>query len=174
MTLTTMSRATLIVALALAPALALGGSAALAQETGSMAVRLGGEDRSFVILPQEDGTRVEDGDGGLEVVLVAAPDDADSLGPREGDGTPRLTVAFVVAGMGSDVASTEPRIVLSDGDGGRFASTEGLTTNVTVSSFTEIGETFVATGDFSAELAPEEGGEGVGVSGSFQATIEGG
>ncbi len=168
MTQATTSRALLIAALA------VGGTAAAAQGTGSMEVRLGGEDRTFVILPEEDGTGIEGGPGARAVALVAAPDDTDALGPEEGDEVARLTVAFTIQGMGSDVAVTEPRIAFADGAGGRFAAAEGMTAAVTVSSLTEIGETFVLTGEFSSELAPEgEGeGEGLGVSGSFQATIE--
>ena len=171
-----MTLATTLRALSIA-ALTLAGPAAVAQETGSMEVRLGGEDRAFVVLSPAEGTQIEGENGAYRVVLAAAPDDLDALGPVDApeDGpVPRLTVSFAAEGMGSDVAVRDPRIVYADGEGRDLAAAEGMTATVSVGSLTQIGETFVVTGDFSSELAPEGGGEAVGVSGSFQATIEGG
>lgn len=155
-----------------AAVLAAGGAAA--QEMGSMEVVLGGEDRTYIVLGDEAETALEGGPGPRAVTLVAAPEDGGSPTERaEPEGTARLTLSFAVEGTGEDASVSEPRIAFVDEEGRRYLVREGMTATVSLTSFTEIGRSFALTGEFSAELAPEDGeGEPIGASGNFQATLE--
>lgn len=148
-----------------------------AQGTGTMEVTLAGEDHTFSVLDAEGGTTLKDDADGHVVTLVATPDaGGDPTRDDDGDGDgPRLILAFAVAGTGPDARASEPRITFEDADGRAFASAEGMTDALSLALFSEIGTSFVLSGEFSAELAPQDGdGDALGVSGSFQTTLEGG
>lgn len=156
-------------------AAALGAGGAAAQGIGSMEVRLSGGDRTFVILGEEEGTDLQGSTDLREVVLVAVPDAGSELtDPPDPEGQARLTLAFAVEGLQEDASVSEPRIAFQDEDGQTYALTEGSTATVSLTSFSEIGDSFVLSGEFASELVPEGGdGEVLGVSGTFQATLRG-
>lgn len=150
-------------------AVGLAAQGAWAQDEGSVELRLGGEDHIFVVLGKEAGTAIEGPDEGRTVTLVAAPE----AGGDEADRLPRLTVAFLVEGVGNDATLSEPRILFEDAEGRRYRPSEGMTGTVTLDSITEIGGSVILSGEFSAELSREEGGGGpLGASGDFQTTFE--
>ena len=141
----------------------LAAGAAWAQPTGSMEVRVGGDDRTFTILGEESAVEFR-GAGDRVMTLVAAPD-TDSK--RE-----RLTLVFAVEGLGTEASVGEQRITYLDAAGAAYAPGEDMVSSVSLSSLSEIGGTLIVSGTFSSEMAPEGDGDPLGVSGTFQATVE--
>lgn len=164
-------------AMAVAAGLALAPGVAAAQDLGSVEAQVGGTDQSFLIREEvggeASGVFPTDEAGERVVSFVATPVDP-SVGEEEEPATERLHVVFGIEGEGSDVLSGDPRIAYWDAQGRGFVMREGLSGVVTVSSLTEIGETLILGGSFSAELVPEAGGDEIlGLAGDFQMTIEG-
>lgn len=155
-------------------AAALAAHGASAQETGSMEVRIGEADRTFLILDEEQGTDMRGSTGERLVTLVAAPDaGGGATDPQDPDGRPTLTLTFVVEGVGSSVSASGLDVAFEEPSGRVFVPASDVTSALDLTTFAEIGEAFAATGEFSSELVPEGGEEGsLLVSGSFQATIE--
>lgn len=165
-------------AMAVAAGLALAPGVAAAQDLGSVEAQVGGTDQSFLIREEvggeASGVFPTDEAGERVVSLVATPVDPSVGEEEEEPATERLHVVFGIEGEGSDVLSGDPRIAYWDAQGRGFVMREGLSGVVTVSSLTEIGETLILGGSFSAELVPEAGGDEIlGLAGDFQMTIEG-
>ena len=158
-------------AILIAAALAAHGAAA--QETGSMEVSVGEASRTYLVLDEEQGTNIRGAAGERVVTLVAAPDaGVGATDPPDPDGMPRLTLTFLVEGVGNLASASELRVTYEEPSGRTYIVADELTSALDLSTFTEIGEAFVATGDFSSELVPEgDEGDSLLVSGSFQATL---
>lgn len=165
-------------AITLGLGLGLGAGLAQAQDLGSMEVRVGGEDRSYLIREEVDGEAsgvVPAEEPGERIVSLVATPVAPSVATDDEarEETERLSLVFEIEGGGSDVLTGDPLIAYRDTAGRSFEMQEGLSGVVTVSSLTEIGTTLIIGGSFAAELVAEgSGGDPLGVSGDFQMTVE--
>lgn len=180
-----MTLRTIALALGVSFGLGLEAGAALAQDLGSMEVRVGGEDRTLLIREEAEGetsgVAPAEETGVRVVTLVATPvapsveaDGEAGEADEGGQDAERLSLVFEIEGGGSDVLTSDPLIDYRDATGRAFGMREGLSGVVTVSGLSEIGSTLIISGDFSAELVPEGGDDILGVSGSFQMTVEDG
>ena len=152
---------------AIVAAATLGFAAPLAAQdvVGSLTGTIDAEEMTYVIVDGDGGSSFERADGDVDVTLVALPDRT----PTED--TPRLEVKFTVTGMGPTAEATEAVVRLTTAEG-ETLSTEGGSSEVSVTAFGLESEDLAVTGNFASQLQSDAGGMAQrAIEGDFQATI---